>query len=131
MSLLRRTLTKEEFEQLLQRAAERHTLGGPRDFSVDELVEAGKELGIDAGTVREVHQEHERALARGAALPPARPRPFDSRLQLTKQGGHEGGHDGDTLFLVIPPSTSRLKAGVLTAVMGSAVGFAAALGAPW
>jgi hypothetical protein len=123
MSLPRRTLTKEEFQQLLQRAAERHTLETPRDFTADELVEAGKELGIDAGTIREVHQEHEQALARSDALPPARPRPFDSKLRLTTEGG--------TLFLAIPPATSKLKAGVLTVFMAGAFTFAAVMGAPW
>src|SRR5947207_8960729 len=88
-------LTKEEFQQLLQRAAERHTLAEPRDFTLAELVEAGRELGIDEGTVRAVHAEHERE----RALAPGRPRPFDSTLELRREG--------DTLRLFVPPLRSK------------------------
>ena len=49
--------------------------------------------------------------------------PFDSRLALDKTG--------DTMCLSIPPPTSKRKAAVVTALMGAALGFAAAMGAPW
>ena len=89
-----RTLSRVEFEQLLQRAIERHAKDGPRTFNVGELVEAGHELGIDAETVRSVYQEHQSKLSR----PRVRQRPFDSRLTLAREG--------DTFTLTIPPRTA-------------------------
>jgi hypothetical protein len=88
-----RTLSRVEFEQLLQRAVERHAKDGPRTFSEGELVEAGQELGLDAETVRSVYLEHQRERAQ-AIRPPARQRPFDSKLKLDR--------DGDTFTLTIP-----------------------------
>jgi hypothetical protein len=113
-----RGLTKEEFEQLLQRAAERHALAGPRDFTVAELVEAGRDLGIDEATVRTEHAEFERRRAE----PPARARPFDSDLELE--------HDGDTLRLVIPPRASMQVAKVVRglAIGGMVLALGAAVG---
>src|SRR5687768_10706187 len=122
MTALRRTLTKEEFEQLLKRAAERHTLDEPRDFSVDELVDAGAELGIDALTVRQVHREHELERQRSHSGPPARQKPVGSKLELEK--------DGDTLYLRIPPTTGRLTAHAVTAGMAGIVATIATMDLP-
>lgn len=115
-------MTKDEFEQLLQRAAERHTLAAPGEFTVEELVEAGGELGLDAATVRQVFDEHQRALARSAALPPVRPRPNGSKVQLAREG--------DTMILDIPPTATMAQAVVMIAVMGGALVFATVMGAP-
>src|SRR6185436_18902743 len=111
----RRGLSKAEFEQLLQRAAERQTLAERRDFTAAELVEAGRELGIDEETVRAVHAEHERALAQ----PPGRARPFDSALELPKEG--------DTLRLIMPAPAGRQGTAVLRILL--AAGGVALIGA--
>jgi hypothetical protein len=103
------TLSKEEFEQLLQRAAERHTLAEPRDFTVAELLEAGRELGIDEQTVLAVHAEHEHE----RATPARRPRPFDSNLDLRR--------GGDTLRLVVPPRPGTQVAKVVRGLAGAAL----------
>jgi hypothetical protein len=106
-------LTKAEFEQLLARAAERHTKSGARDFTINELVEAGQELGIDALTVREVHLEHQRARERALARPPLRERPYDSilRLDLTNE----------TFELSMPPRASTKVLAVLFTMCASAL----------
>ena len=122
MTALRRTLTKEEFEQLLKRAAERHTLAEPRDFTVDELVEAGAELGIDALTVQEVHREHELDRQRSETGPPARQKPLGSKLELHK--------DGDTLYLDIPPTIGRTSAHVVTAGVAGMAATVASMDVP-
>jgi hypothetical protein len=118
MSDGRVTLTKQEFEQLLQRAAQRHTLDEPRVFTEQELVEAGQELGIDSLVVRRVYQEHERELSR----PPGRQRPFDSTLRLEKSG--------DTLYLTIPPTTGKATAAGMTGAVSALVASIAAVGSP-
>lgn len=102
-----RTLSRVEFEQLLQRAVERHAKDGPRTFSEGELVEAGHELGIDAETVRSVYLEHQREQSR--VRPPARQRPFDSRLTLAREG--------DTFTLTIPPRTATKVVAVVMPLM--------------
>jgi hypothetical protein len=113
-----RKLTKEEFQQLLQRAAERHTLSEPRDFTVAELVEAGRELGIDAATIEEVHREHERELAL-----PRRQRPFDSLLRVDR---------GETFRLIMPASHERLGGAVLRTVTAAGLGVVASFSPfPW
>ncbi len=78
-----RKLTKGEFEELLKRAAERDAVDGPRDFSAEELLEAGRELGISRDSVMEVWREHE---ARQALSPPrpALPRPNGTRIALSR-----------------------------------------------
>lgn len=112
-----RTLSRVEFEQLLQRAVERHAKDGPRTFNEGELVEAGHELGIDAETVRAVYLEHQREQGRELRQP-TRQRPFDSRLTLAREG--------DTFRLTIPPRTATkvmavvmplLFAGMLAVIM--------------
>lgn len=114
-----RTLSQAEFQQLLQRAVDRHTTQGPRTFTVDELVEAGRDLGIDPQTVQLVYQEHQRELSR----PPVRQRPFDSALTLH--------HSGDGMVLRIPPSwSSRWRAYLIPPVLGAIVAFLGAIGAP-
>jgi hypothetical protein len=105
-------LTQEEFQKLLARAAERHGQQGPHDFSVEELVSAGQELGIDAQTVREVHLEHQRERERALARPPVRQMPYDSRLRLER--------GGDTLCLTIPPRTSATVGAVVVTTMATA-----------
>lgn len=86
-----------------------------RLFTVEELVEAGRELGVDADTVHEIYREH----ARDEQQAPGRPRPFDSPLALVKSG--------DTLSLVIPPSISRKGQAVFQLVACTGlVGFLAA-----
>jgi hypothetical protein len=110
-----RTLSRVEFEQLLQRAVERHAKDGPRTFSEGELVEAGRELGIDGETVRAVYLEHQREQARDEARtlrPPERQRPFDSKLTLVRD---------DTFTLTIPPRTSFKVAAVLVPVLFAAL----------
>lgn len=79
-------------------------LAEPRDFSGDELVAAGAELGIDADTIREVHVEHERKRTR----PAARPRPLGTKLRLDATG--------EDFTLTIPELTSRK---VAAAIVGS------------
>jgi hypothetical protein len=117
-------LTKDEFQQLLARAAERQGEHGPRDFTVAELVEAGQELGIDAQTVREVHLEHQRARERDLARPAARLRPFDSILRLDREG--------DTICLTIPPRRSeKVMAVVLTLLGAAGVAGVASTSCPW
>lgn len=92
----------------------------PRDFTVAELVAAGQELGIDALTVCEVHQEYQRELAR----PPGRPRPHGSDLQLR--------HEDGTLILSVPPRTwGKVKAGMQTAGSIGLVTFFSYVHAPW
>jgi len=106
-----RTLSRVEFEQLLQRAVERHAKDGPRTFSEGELVEAGRELGIDGETVRAVYLEHQREQAQ-VMRPPQRQRPFDSKLTLVRD---------DTFTLTIPPRTSFKVAAVLVPVLFAAM----------
>jgi hypothetical protein len=114
-----RSLSRVEFEQLLQRAVERHAKDGPRTFNVGELVEAGHELGIDAETVRAVYQEHQRELGR----PPTRQRPFDSKLTLAREG--------DTFTLSIPPRTAVKVWGVLQpALFAGMLAFLLSAGSP-
>jgi hypothetical protein len=107
-------LSKEEFARLLQIAAERHTLAEARDFTVAELLEAGRELGIDEQTVRAVHAEYQRE----QLMPPGRPRPFDSRLELHR--------DGDTLRLIIPPRPVTQVVKVVRGVAAAALAVAVA-----
>lgn len=110
-----RTLSRVEFEQLLQRAVERHAKDGPRSFSEGELVEAGQELGIDAATVRAVYQEHQQAQG-GSLRPPARQRPFNSKLKLDR--------DGDTFTLTIPPrATAKVLAVLVPPAFAGFLGF--------
>ena len=118
MSLVPRTLTKEEFQRLLQRAAQRHTTTEPRIFTEQELIEAGQELGIDSVVVHQVYQEHQRELTR----PPGRNRPFDSKIMLEKSG--------DTLYLTLPPETRKVTAALMTGAVSALVAGIAALGAP-
>jgi hypothetical protein len=114
-----RTLSRLEFEQLLQRAVERHAREGPRTFDEGELVEAGRELGIDAETVRAVYLEHQRELQR----PPTRQRPFDSRLTLEAAG--------DTFTLTMPPRTaSRVFAVIVPALVAGMLAGLMRAGAP-
>jgi hypothetical protein len=105
-------LTKDEFQQLLARAAERQGQHGPRDFSVAELIEAGHELGLDPQTVREVHLEHQRARERDLSRPPARQRPHDSILRLDRED--------EVLCLTIPPRRSEKVTAVMITVLGAA-----------
>jgi hypothetical protein len=110
-----RNLTKPEFEQLLQRAVERDNLTERRDFSEAELIAAGRELGIDEATVRGVLVEHARALA----LPELQPRPFDSKLTLTKRS--------DLFCLSIPPVlVTQLQAGLRSLLAAAGFVFVAA-----
>jgi hypothetical protein len=92
-----RTLTKAEFEHLLQRAVERDVYREPRMFTLPELVEAGQELGIDPISVEEVYAEYHPTAA--GPLRPAREQPIGSRVHLTKHG--------DVLQLLVPPVRSR------------------------
>jgi hypothetical protein len=103
-----RTLTKVEFEQLLQRAAERDVFREPRLFSLPELVAAGEELGLAPASVADVYAEYQHELQR----PPARPRPVGSNLWLQKSD--------DILFLRVPPS--RLGLGKKLAIAGAPIG---------
>jgi hypothetical protein len=116
---LGRPLTKEEFEQLLQRAVERQELAASRAFTVEELVEAGQELGLDADTVRGVYREHQQELSQ----PAGRQRPFDSKLRLYK--------DAITFRLTMPPAlNNQVSAGVQTAVAAGFAGWFATFSPP-
>jgi hypothetical protein len=85
-------LTKSEFEELLKRAAERDVETGPRNFTSEELLEAGSELGISRDALLEVWREHEAKVARAAATEAAAhaaavkatllPRPRGTRVKL-------------------------------------------------
>jgi hypothetical protein len=91
-----RTLTKAEFEQLLQRAAERDVFREPRLFTLPELVAAGQEIGIAPVSVQEVYGEYQQALQQQYR---ARQQPLGSIVRLHK--------DGDVLQLVVPPLRVR------------------------
>lgn len=124
-----RSLTQDEFAQLLGRAAERHTRADATNFTLPELIEAGAELDIDAETVRAVYAEHERdkdtqeararaALARSSGARELRPLPHGSRLSFTQ--------DDDGLTLTMPPlPSSKVAAGVVTVLSFGMVGLLA------
>jgi hypothetical protein len=79
-------LTKSEFEGLLKKAAERDVHTGPRNFSAQELLEAGSELGISRDTILEVWREHEAQVAAQAPRPALVPRPRGSRVTVWRTG---------------------------------------------
>jgi hypothetical protein len=104
-------LTQEEFQNLLQRAAERDVFREPRRFALGELVDAGREIGIDPITVQEVYGQYHRLLQRPRQV---HQRPLDSELSFNC--------DGDFLQLIVPesPCIRGLQVGgPLAAVMGA------------
>jgi hypothetical protein len=111
-----RRLSHEEFSRLLARAAERHTRTGANDFTLNELIEAGAELAIDAATVRAVYDEHghdkdaQALVAERARAVSVRPLPAGSRLGVMEEG--------ETLIIGMPPATSRKVVAALVAVVG-------------
>lgn len=73
-----RKLTQQELVRVLQKAAEREGREGPRSFSADEVVEAGRDLGLSPDTVA----AELAALARRQDDTAAAPRPFDTRITV-------------------------------------------------
>jgi hypothetical protein len=71
-------LSQQELALVLQRAAERETREGPRSFSPEEVVQAGRELGLAPGTV----EAELKALVARKATAAVRERPFDTRVKL-------------------------------------------------
>jgi hypothetical protein len=71
-------LSQQELTAVLRKAAERESLEGPRAFTAEDVVAAGRELGLARGTVEAVLAEH---LARKNDLTLV-PRPFDTRIML-------------------------------------------------
>jgi hypothetical protein len=71
-------LSQEELAQVLQRAAERESREGPRSFSPEDVVQAGRELGLSPGTV----EAELRAMAARKQHLVTSERPFDTRVQL-------------------------------------------------
>jgi hypothetical protein len=69
-------LSQQELTAVLRRAAERESIEGPRAFTADDAVAAGRELGLSRGTIEAVLAEH---LARKKDLTLV-PRPFDTRI---------------------------------------------------
>jgi hypothetical protein len=76
--------SQKELADVLRRAAELEAKEGPRAFDAEDLVQAGRELGLSAGTLEAVIGEH---LARRSGAGQEITRPFDTRVQL------EAGYD--------------------------------------
>jgi hypothetical protein len=86
-------LSQDELVRILQKAAEREAREGPRSFTAAEAIQAGRELGLSAGSVQ---AELERLALRKAEHEGAlRQRPFDSRITVQC--------DPDRFLLQVPP----------------------------
>jgi hypothetical protein len=107
-----RALTKDEFQLLLQRAAERDVHQEPRLFTLSELVDAGREIGIAPTSVQEVYAEYQSGHQH---LSRRRAPPLGLRFHLVSTG--------DSLRLVQsqPRNATNLATRVLTAVASGAV----------
>ena len=91
-------LSQAELTRVLQNAAEIEAREGPRTFSAEDAIAAGRELGLSPGTVEAALTQHRAH----SALPAVVPRPFDTRitldaapdrlvLHLPARGPHLGG----------------------------------------
>jgi hypothetical protein len=69
-------LTQQDLTVVLRKAAELEGREGPRSFTPEDAVAAGRELGLARGTIEAVLAEH---LARKRELQPVE-RPFDTRI---------------------------------------------------
>ena len=96
-------LSQQELALVLQRAAERESREGPRSFSPEEVVQAGRELGLAPGTV----EAELKALAARKETRLAHERPFDTRVTLESTS--------DRFVLRVPPrglhATALVKMG--------------------
>ena len=98
----------QEMDAILKRSAELQARRGSTEFSEHDVLDAAKELGIDAQTAAEVVETH---LARRATAAELVPRPFNTRIQLEVSP--------DVLSLTIPPV--RLSGPVLAPLVFSGV----------
>jgi hypothetical protein len=122
----RRRLSQHELTRVLQKAVERDGREGPSIFTREDAIAAGRELGLDPGTVERVMSEH---LASQSAVDPVL-RPFNTRIALEETS--------ERFVLRIPPrgpagpALMKLGAGGAAAVFAAFwAGQAASRGGPW
>jgi hypothetical protein len=96
-------LSYQEMDTILKRSVELQARRGSTEFSAQDVLDAARELGINAHTAEEVVQVH---LARRATAANLVPRPFNTRIRLEVSP--------DTFSLTIPPI--RLSWGLLGSV---------------
>jgi hypothetical protein len=91
-------LSYQEMDAILKRSVELQARRGSTEFSEQDVLDAAKELGVDAQTAAEVVQAH---LARRATAADLAPRPFDTRIQLEVSP--------DSFSLTVPPLRLDLR----------------------
>jgi hypothetical protein len=97
MSDDKKKFTHQELEALLQRGVTLQAKASERSYTIDDVVGAARELGLDPSLVRRTAEAHlERRETRTTTV-----RPFDTRLIVQVENG--------TLTLVVPPVPFRGK----------------------
>lgn len=107
-------LSYQEMDAILKRSVELQVRRGSSKFSEQDVLEAARELGIDAHTAAEVVAAH---LARRASAAELAPRPFDTRIQLEVSP--------DTFSLTIPPIRASLGLFASAGLSGAFLAFIA------
>lgn len=80
-------LTHEELTALLKRGVELDS-AQPRDFTRDDLVDAGRELGVSGAAIDAAYQRHLNAHDQVAEPRPRIVHPADSKVRLEASPGH-------------------------------------------
>jgi len=108
-----RMLSQEELTRVLQKAAEIDDNEGPRRFSSEDAVAAGREMGLAPAAVEAALTYYQGQ----RPLPPALERPFDTRIGLETTD--------ERLVLRIPPRGLHLEGLVKIGLGGMVMAFMA------